>query len=251
MSADEEAGEHGAVAAVVCSVGYVPGEGGQPSAGVLADVVPAVEQRAEAWVARIAAFLSVAPDPVVVTVYGGSGVARTRGSHVVLPVNGDGHGVLAGLAHELVHAVAGRSPDPVLNEGLAVHVDGRLRLAGPAWPFYHLSPHRWMEVFREEGWRISLADLTAMAGARPVSEHRDSVRSRAVQYLHAASFTGHLFERLGEAEFWQAFRSGRAMPTGADAASVEEGWLATLGAPLTEEERRLRDRSLAIVAHAR
>ncbi|HEX2699950.1 MAG TPA: hypothetical protein VHM89_07065 [Acidimicrobiales bacterium] len=233
-----------------CRVRYVAGPGAAPAGAPIDGIVAAVEERAPAWVSRIADFLSRDPiAPVIVTVYGGNGVSRTVGAEVVLPVNGDGSGVLAGLAHELVHAVAGRSPHPVLNEGLAVHTDAQLRLAGPVWPFYHLDPHRWMEVFREEGCRIPMAELLSALAQRPLAEDRASIRARAIHYLHAASLTGHLLDRSAGAGFWSAFRAGAVVPAGVNPKSLETEWLARVAAPLTDEERRRRDRSFGIVAH--
>lgn len=231
-----------------CQVRYVADPATALPEAAVSLVASAVTARAPGWASEVARYLGVEPrGPVTVTLYGGRCVPRTKGLEVILPVPAGRPAVLAGLAHELVHAVAGRSPHPVLNEGLAVHVDSELRLAGPGWPFYHLGPHRWMEVFREEGWRLRLADLLSAPAVRPVAEDHASVRDRAVRYLHAASFTAYLLERLPPERFWAAFRTGQPVPDGAESAALEHDWWARLDrGPLTADERDRCRRSFAI-----
>ncbi len=233
--------------AVECRASYQPGPEPSAPVDVAERALSAVRDLCGPWAATIAASLAVQPAaPIVVTVVGGAGVCRTRGTHIVLPLNDDGSGVLAGLAHELVHAVAGQSPNRLFDEGLAVQVDSELRLAGPAWPYYYLSPHRWMEVFREEGWRVTLPELIASGEGRSLAEDRSSVRRRAVHYLHAASLCRHLRDALDPDEFWARYRSGRLLPEGGDVGALEREWFLSIEHPLMADELLQRDRSFAV-----
>ena len=240
-----------AIPAVECRIRYVEGAGGPLAPATVAEMSSLVAERAGKWASQIGSFLQVDPPAsVALTLYGGRCVPRTRGTEIVLPAGDGVDAVVAGLAHELVHAVAGHSSHALLNEGLAVHVDSELRQAGPGWPFYHLAPDRWMAVFREEGWQLSLDDLLSMGLLRPVGEEHLSVRDRAVRYIHAASLAGYLLHHLPRHEFWDGFRCGR-LPGCSDPSALERGWLAWLGtAPLTPDERARRDRSFGIGSHA-
>jgi len=166
----------------------------------------------------------------------------TRGTAITLPTDERVPATLSCLAHELVHAIAGRSPSHLLNEGLAIHVDSTLRLAGPVWPFFELAPDRWVASFIEEGMHVSLADLVPSA----TPQFSEGGRKYLVPsyYLEAGSFTGYLWSRYPQ-YFWSTFRHGKGELEGRELASFEDEWLATLRGPLTAGERVLRDRSFA------
>lgn len=213
-----------------------------------------VQARADRWAAAVGAFLDLdLPAAVVVSLHAGNRLPMTRHAHVRLPVRPHAStlaGALttanAGLAHELVHVVAGRSPDPLLNEGLAVYVDSTLRLAGGVWPFYDLAPHRWVQVFVERGGFVPLAELLSSANEAGVNDDSPVAGSRRARfYLEAASWTAYLFETLPRARFWENFRAGALVPTGSDAEAAERAWLACLGGPLTVGERRRCTESFA------
>lgn len=207
------------------------------------DLVSLVEARAREWGSRICAFLDREhPGPVMITLRPGAGFPMSRGDNILLPVNANTEGSLAALAHELVHVVAGRSSSPLLNEGLAVHVDDRLRLAGPAWPFYHLSPHRWVGAFRAEGTSVPLARLVS----RPTFRYSRTAGRSVVwrSYLHAGSFARFLADHLGTEAFEAAFRAEPWAPDHSRLVELERAWLAALGGPLSAAEEQRRDESL-------
>lgn len=239
-------------------VRYYPGPGsGQGVApdgatgddlALAADVQRAVDE----WVPTICSFLHRRPlAPIMVTLRRGTWVARTKGTHVLLPVppGADAASALgsvkAGLAHELVHAVAGRLSNDALHEGLAVHVDATLRLAGPSWPFGLLSPHRWTAMLREEGTFTSLADLLS-GRATP---HADApvnalILHWARYYLEAGSFVGFLMDELGGDRYLAPGSAAATLPDGEGLAALEKAWLEALGGPPTEAEWRRRDESV-------
>jgi hypothetical protein len=237
---------------VECSVRFVAGPDPIGVAGGGPHLSRAVAERAGPWAERVAQYVRPhAPvPPILITLYGGRCVPRTKGAEILLPASDGPAAVLSGLAHELVHAVAGRSPHPLLNEGLAVHVDSELQLAGPSWPFYHLPPDRWMQAFGENGWMVPLAELLSAATVPPRTEDHLSVRARAVHYLHAASYTGHLLARLPRPAFWAAFHAGQPVPGGRDIGAIERDWLHGIADhALTADERERRDRSFGISSH--
>lgn len=213
-----------------------------------------VQARAAQWTAAVGAFLGLdLPATVVVSLHAGNRLPMTRQSHVRLPVRAHASTLAdglttahAGLAHELVHVVAGRSPNPVLNEGLAVYVDATLRLAGGVWPFYDLAPHRWVQVFVERGGFVPLAELPSSANDAGMNDDSPEAGSRRARfYLEAASWTAHLFDTLPRPQFWENFRAGALLPPGWDAEAAEQAWLAHLGGPLTSGERRRCAQSFA------
>ena len=203
-------------------------------------LVRSARARGRAWGASICSYLGTQPhDPLTITLAPGVAVSRTRGGDIVVAVT---PGVIsAALSHELVHAIAGRSPLPLHGEGLAVHVDATLRLAGPTWPFFDLPPDRWVQSFVEDDVFVPLAELIAEPPVQPTDG--DAMSRAARFYVEAGSFVGYLVDRLGTKGYWPYFRSGR-LP--GDVASLEAGWLAHLGGSVTEEERRL-----GLVARAR
>lgn len=245
-----------------CPPGALPGQDTDavrpqtPSAPCDAAVLGGIEETARSWAAAICAFLRLGPPEgeVVVTLRPGPGVPMTRGTEVILPLDGDKPD-LRPLAHELVHVVAGRSPSPLLNEGLAVHVDSRLRLAGAVWPFYQLNPDRWVADLRDHGGYLPLAQLVAArprispraAPDRGVTAGAGPERPPALTrfYLEAASLAGLLLDMLGPDRFWRLYREGRPVPEECALTDLEVRWLRHVGSELSVSERAWRDRSLA------
>ena len=205
------------------------------------------ERTGRAWGTAICSHLDVwPPRPVRITLRPGIMWSMTKGVEIVIGVSPGT--VSAALAHELVHAVAGRSPSQAYDEGLAVRVDAQLRLAGPSWPFFHLPPHRWVRHFVDDGTFIPLSQL--LEGPR-VLPSEDAGMSDAVRfYLEAGSFVGFVVELLGGFEaFWPYFRTGGPI-TGLDGLDLdlEAMWVSSLGPELTVDERRKRDASLPLLA---
>jgi len=232
-------------------VRYDPGAGPGPS-GEGQALVDLVQRDVDEWVETLCSFLHRRPpEPILVTLRPGTWVARTKGTHVLLPV-APGAGVesaigavRAALAHELVHAVTGRLSNDALNEGLAVHVDSTLRLAGPSWPFYDLSPHRWVAIFRHEGTFFALADLLSGRAAPRAGVPIDTVILQwARYYLEAGSFAGHLVDELGVERFLSPGGTGPSLPDGEDLVAMEQAWLAAIGPPPTEAEWQSRHESV-------
>ena len=220
-----------------CRVLYEPGDGAPLSPAEVERLRRFVSGRGKEWGARICSFLGLSPArDVTITLKPGIFLSMTRGTDVVIGVSAGT--VSAGLAHELVHAIAGPSACQVYGEGLAVHVDSQLRLAGPAWPFFDLAPHRWVQLFVEEHTFVPLPEL--MAGPRVVPSDEEGISAAARFYLEAASLVGFAIDRLGIDGFWPHFRSGRQFDW-ADAGSIEAAWLAQLGGRVTDHERRARD----------
>jgi len=236
-------------------VRYDPGP--VPWEGDVETLVGQTRQAADHWLESISSFLGRRPPgPVVITLRPGTWVARTKGTLVLLPIDpaadleGALGGVRAGLAHELVHAVVGRLADDALNEGLAVHVDATLRLAGPSWPFGDLLPDRWVAIFRHEHTFIPVADLLSGRARPPADSPVDSaILGWARYYLEAASLVGFLVDRMGMGGFLGAAAAGRPLFESAGGADLETAWLATLGGPATDEELARRDQSVR--SHAR
>ena len=160
----------------------------------------------------------------------------TKGTGVLIPVRNREVPDLAALPHELVHALVGRSPSQVLNEGLAVHVDARLRLAGPIWPAYELGLHRWVSAMAEHRGGLGLEQLLAT----PTIRFRGGDDTRAVTafYLQAGSYVEFLVDHFGVSRFWPMFRAGEPIPSGWCVPCLERAWEDALGGPLDVEERR-------------
>lgn len=193
------------------------------------------------WLDAVTTFLGRSPSgPVTVTVEEGTdrSVPYTRGTSVVLFRRAARRDTLAPLAHELVHAVAGRSPVPAYNEGLAVHVDDRLRLAGPVWPFHHLPVDRWAASLRDEG---RLPPVSALLAGGPSPDGGPAALWRF--YLAAGSMVGFLRAALPDGELWDLY-SGRRRLAPAEVVALEPAWRAGLGPPLGPDERAARRASL-------
>jgi hypothetical protein len=227
-----------------CRVRYQPSRRLTLAAGDVERLCRSVEERGQAWGTAICSFLALRPpEAVTITLRPGLPVSMTRGTEVVVGVTA---GIVsAALAHELVHAVTGRSENHAYREGVAVYVDSTLRLAGPAWPFFHLAPDRWVRMFVEDGTFVPLTDLTTGAPALPSTGGGTTDAARF--YLEAGSFVGFLLQRLGREAFWSHFRSGR-LPAGRDDENLEAEWLAQLGGGVTDDDRRLCERSMARLA---
>lgn len=228
-----------------CSARYGPGSEPVPSTAGAELTRRFAERRGRAWGAEICSYLDVWPTgPVTITLRPGIRWSMTKGSEIFIGVS---PGVVStALSHELVHAIAGPSPTQAYSEGLAVHVDARLRLAGPAWPFFHLAPHRWTRSFLDDGTFLSLAQLLGSPRILPTTEVGLSEAARF--YLEAGSFVGFAIRLLGGTEaFWPSFRSGEAIP-GWGLDSLEARWVASLGPAITDEERRRRDASIPLLA---
>lgn len=238
-------------AGLVCSVRYSAASTSTIDAPQAWQLCARVAELGAVWGGAVRSYLGRDPDrPVAITVSPGGGLPRTWRNQIVLPIHDDAGDGISALSHELVHAVAGRSPSHLLNEGLAVHVDATIGLSGPVWPFFHLAPRRWARLFLDQGRAMALADLIAaprldLAGpdlAAGIREFRSTVTTF---HLLAASYAGYLFEHLSRPVFWESFHSGRALPAGADLPGLERAWKASLGGPLTAEERALERRSEA------
>lgn len=227
-----------------CSVRYEPAGESPLSTRQAERTCRFAEQRGRSWGSAICSYLGVFPaQPVRITLRPGIMWSMTKGAEIIVGVSPGT--VSAALTHELVHAVAGRSPRQVYDEGMAVHVDAQLHLAGPAWPFFHLRPHRWVRHFVDDGAFLPLADL--MEGPRVMPSESGGISDAVKFYLEAGSFVGFVLELLGSFEaFWRYFRAGEpiAGPNGVD---LETMWLASLGRPLTTDERRRRDASLPLL----
>lgn len=200
-----------------------------------------VRAKGQHWMPAVCGYLGVAePAPVLIWLDTGTRLPMTRDHEIRLPARRGPDGWTTDidtLPHELVHALAGRSPCDVLNEGLAVHVDARLRLAGPVWPFYHLPLRRWLRALVDEGCYVPLADL--LAGVpMPVT----------LRYLHAGAYVTYLIDGVGLDAYLQRHRAGQALATGESIQVVERAWLDSLGGPITKAERRQQERSLRLLA---
>jgi hypothetical protein len=202
-----------------------------------------VEHRVSRWAPIIQSYLDrPCVGSLLVILRTGPGLPCAKGNKILLPVPeeaADIHDVPAadGLAHELVHVLAGHSPNEILNEGLAVEIDSRLRLAGPVWPSYYLAPRRWVAADRTEGRPVSLGQLLGTPIASFTTQERKSEITR--RYVAAASYVGFLLERLGRSRFWSWFDAGTVSSGHADVATSEREWLDSLGGPPTAEEKRL------------
>lgn len=205
--------------------------------------------RAVQWVEQVCEFLELqAPSAMQVTLHPNVPMPYTKGHHVVLPfdtrrapdLDAMSYGLVA-LPHELVHAIAGRSPSHLLNEGLAVHADSVLGLAGPSWPSYHLRPHRWVQAFYDDRTSIGLRELLDWLPHPLVTGVQRA--ACGVAYLHAASFVAFLLQEQGWQSFWRVFRAGGQGLEDRDLAQVEAAWSDSLGGPLTAEEARALVRS--------
>jgi len=236
---------HGVPGQLECRIGYHQGQGPVLPPADVARLCRFAQSRSRDWGTRICQYLGLdLRRRVKVTLRPGTYLSMTRGNDVVIGV--DAGTVSAALAHELVHAVVGPSPRQVYAEGLAVHVDSRLRLAGPAWPFFDLDPDRWVRHFVDDGSYVPLALLMAAPRALPSAE--EGMSSAARIYLEAASLVAFVVHRLGLEGFWPYFRSGRPIAaTGPELDAMEQAWLAGLGGPLTDAELRCRDAALARV----
>lgn len=228
-----------------CSVRYEPDGESPLSTAQAVRMCRFAEQRGRSWGSAICSYLGVVPaQPVKITLRPGIMWSMTKGVEVVVGVSPGT--VSAALTHELVHAVAGRSPRQVYDEGLAVHVDAQLQLAGPTWPFFHLRPHRWVRHFVDDGTFLPLSDL--MEGPRVMPSETPGLSDAVRFYLEAGSFVGFVIELLGGFEaFWRYFRAGEpvASPNGFDLGAM---WVASLGPALTADERHRRDASLPLLA---
>lgn len=230
-------------APVACDVGWADTGSGRPGWSVAEALASIVERRVSRWAPIVQAYLDrPAVGALVVILRPGPGLPCAKGNKIVVPVPeeaADIHDVpaLDGLAHELVHVMSGRSPNEILNEGLAVEIDSRLRLAGPVWPSYYLAPRRWVAAYRTEDRLVSLDSLLRTPMTSFTAQETKSEITR--RYVAAASYVGFLLERLGRARFWSWFEAG-TVPTGhADVATSEREWLDSLGGPPTAEEWRL------------
>lgn len=226
-----------------------------------------VECAAGQWVGPISEFLGLpAPSETLsIALVQGARMPMTRGREIFLPVDDEAGGLdtaLASLAHELVHVLAGRSPSHLLNEGLAVHVDDCLRLAGPVWPFYNLGADRWARAFSDDGGWLSLSWLVAAtpmpAGQAPATPNYTPAPPRAGLapgttdtlpvltrfYLQAASYVRFRMTSVDRDQFWNDYRGGQPVPGEGSLADVESAWRRQLAGPLTNEERTLVSRSL-------
>lgn len=213
--------------------------------GIVNRLIDHLHYRAERWAREVAGFLAMDPGgPIAVTLDPKATMPYTRGRHVVLPldprpgrdIDAMSYGLNA-LPHELVHAIAGRSPSHLLNEGLAVHVDAALRLVSRSWPHYGLLPHRWVRAFLDERTILSPTELLYWTPG-PLVTRAQRVDCAAL-YLHAGSLAGYLFTTLGDERFWALYR----LPVGASDSipvdDLEPAWLASLGGPLTTVEHAL------------
>ena len=217
-----------------------------------------VRHKALAWAGATAELLGREPSaPIVITLRPGPGVSMAKGSQILIPVNANTSVNVAALSHELVHVIAGRSPDHLLNEGLAVHVDDRLRLAGAVWPFYHLAPHRWVAGWRDAGQAAGLGELLATPpftfSPTDRARYQSSASTSEVRrfYLHAGSVVRFLMAQRTAERFWSDFRAGRILSEDDDAAAIEEAWLDGLGPALSTDERRDAARSMAELGRLR
>lgn len=210
--------------------------------GVDAGIRDAVAQWAPATNAflRDAGIDSASPESILVRVRDGSRPAWTRGHQVTLYRRPTVAATVAPLAHELVHVLAPHFNVPALDEGLAVHADSSLCLAGPVWPFYLLPPDRWVAGFAENGTLLPLTMLLGQSRSPAAREASWPLLHRF--YLQAASFVRFLLRQDGTA--WQAWVAGGAPSTPAVSAATAATWLAQVGPPLSDAERRLRARSM-------
>jgi len=187
----------------------------------------------------------------VITLRPGPGLSMTKANQVLIPLNANTPVNVAALSHELVHVVAGRSPGHLLNEGLAVHVDDLLRLAGSVWPFYDLPAHRWVAAWRDAGKAMGLDELLATPpftfSPSERARYESAAASSAVRrfYLHAGSFVRFLLTAGDPDAFWAAFSSGHVVTEGGNGSAMEQDWRASLGPTLTTDERRAVNRSVA------
>lgn len=228
-----------------CHVRYQRGAGAALSAAEIERLCHFATERGESWGTQICSFLGLNPArAVTVTLKSGVFLSMTRGTDIVVGVSAGA--VSAALAHELVHGIVGHSTSPMYSEGLAVHVDSQLRLAGGVWPFFDLAPHRWVQIFAEDGTFVPLATVMATRRVRPSNE--EGISGAARFYLEAASFVGFAIDLLGLEAFWPYFQSGKPL-VAPDGGSLEGAWLAQLGGTVTEHERRQRDAAAARVAH--
>lgn len=243
-----------------CVARYVPGGSPARTEGEVHELLEHVQRTAADWAMEISSHLELPQicSPILLTLRQGPALPMSRDNEIVLPV-GPGAPGLAALSHELVHVLAGRSQSQLLNEGLAVHVDAGLRLAGPVWPFYRLDPHRWVALFRRQGSYLPLSELQghswvtfptpaqvehpSTGDGGPDLQAAPPVASR--YYLEGGSFVGFLLDHLGTEAFWARFRAGVAVLKSERCDEIEQTWLATLGGPPTAAEVKLGEQSLA------
>lgn len=229
----------------ICHVRYQRGASAPLSPAEIERLCIFAKARGQAWGQKICSFLDLDPAlAVTLTLTSGVFLSMTRGTDIVVGVSSGA--ISAALAHELVHGIVGPSSSPMYSEGLAVHVDSQLRLAGGVWPFFDLAPHRWVQMFLEERTFVPLA--TMMATRRIVPSGEEGISAAARFYLEAASFVAFAIDYLGLEAFWPYFRSGVPL-VAADGGSLESAWLGRLGGKVTEEERRQRDAAAARVVH--
>lgn len=206
--------------------------------------LPALGHLASEWCRATCELLGVEPRaPITVMLDPLAPRAMTRESTVRLPlgpVNGVvwHHGVDPALSHELVHAICGPSASQLAGEGLAVHVDSTLRLAGTVWPFYGLAPDRWVRLLHDSGELIPLRELLE---APPMIQVVDTSAARRWWrhfYLEAGSLVRFLVGRGGLGPFLDTFPEGRVLAAGESIEALEASWLAAVGGPLSGDEQR-------------
>jgi hypothetical protein len=181
------------------------------------------------------------PEHLVLEVRRRPGISEVRGHTMYLPDDASGYVDLTYVPHEMVHVVAGPSPNRFLAEGIAVYADASLRLGKPCWPCYRLSPDAWAADVRCRCPATSVEEAIAQTNALGLDWWASGpveVARAWCLYVTAGSFTGFLF-RLRPESFWEGYARGSCWESSAELAALEQRWREQLPDRLTDRERRL------------
>lgn len=182
---------------------------------------------------RIAAYMGVrSPHAGVLEIHNGSGTPHTAGQRIHLFRTAEGRLDLSQLPHELVHLVAGLSPERLFSEGLAVDVAARVA-PRRCWPSFRLTPDEWVVSLRSRGRGLPrIAELMeafpVLRLERSAAEGRSGIMLAGTAYIVAGSFVHFLRTSLGSSTFWAGYDRGAMWEGLAELATLESAWLGSL-----------------------
>lgn len=184
----------------------------------------------------------------IVEIHDDVGTPFTRGRRVHLFRTASRHIDLRQLPHELVHVVAGLSPQRFLSEGLAVEVASRLS-PGRAWPTFWLTPDEWLACLHSRDVDPPppselLGVFATLRLEQIAADGSSSIVQAATAYIVAGSFVHFRLQSLERAVFWRGYDAGSLWESPDHLCALESAWRKALPHALDSDGRTRLARSL-------